>query len=123
MKRPIEIMAVLGLVIAFAASPARAQQGNTYVPTPTRESNATLVVYNNFDPESVALAAYYAKRRAIPLDHIVGLNCSRNEEISRTDYDESIAKPLSRIFTERGWWHAPPDPTLPVSDNQIRFVA
>jgi uncharacterized protein (TIGR03790 family) len=24
---------------------------------------------------------------------------------------------------KRGWWHAPADPSLPVSDNQIRFVA
>ena len=92
-------------------------------PAPTRESAATLVVYNNFDPSSVDLAAYYAKRRAIPLDHIVGLNCPATEEISRAQYDETIADPLRKIFADRGWWHAPADPSLPVSDNQDRFVA
>jgi uncharacterized protein (TIGR03790 family) len=122
MKRLLSKVLVLGLVIACAASRANAQRPNTYVPTPTRESAATLVVYNNLDPASAGLAAYYAKRRAIPLDHIVGLNCSINEEITRADYDETIAKPLRRLLTERGWWHAPPDPSLPVSDNQIRFV-
>jgi uncharacterized protein (TIGR03790 family) len=111
----------LARIIVFAAlliSPAARA-----VPTPTRESAATLVVYNNLDPSSVALAAYYAKRRAIPIDHIVGLDCPATEEISRAQYDETIAGPLRRIFAERGWWHAPDDPNLSVSDNQIRFVA
>jgi len=30
---------------------------------------------------------------------------------------------LRKIFTERGWWHVPADPGVPVSDNQIRFIA
>jgi uncharacterized protein (TIGR03790 family) len=91
--------------------------------SPTRESAATVVVFNNFDPSSVNLAAYYAKRRAIPLDHLIGLDCPASEEITRAQYDETIAEPLRRIFADRGWWHAPPDPSLPVSDNQIRFIA
>ena len=102
---------------------ARAQDDGPLKPEPTRESQATLVVYNNLDPDSVTLAAYYAKRRGIPLDHIVGLNCPDTEEISRAQYDDTIAEPLRRIFADRGWWHAPADGHLPVSDNQIRFVA
>jgi uncharacterized protein (TIGR03790 family) len=90
---------------------------------PTRESAATLVVYNKTDPSSVSLAAYYAKRRGIPPDHIVGLNCPGSEEITRAQYDDTIADPLRAIFTERGWWHAPADPNSPVSDNMIRFIA
>jgi uncharacterized protein (TIGR03790 family) len=103
-------------VLARAQEPAAA-------PTPTRESAATVVVYNNFDPDSVALAAYYAKRRAIPLDHIIGLNCATTEEITRQQYDDTIANPLRQIFARNGWWHAPPDPNTPISDNQIRFIA
>ncbi|MGA3169987.1 MAG: TIGR03790 family protein [Chthoniobacteraceae bacterium] len=91
-------------------------------PTPSRESAATLVVYNNLDSSSVGLAAYYARRRGIPLDHFVGLNCPATEEISRQQYDTTIAEPLRQIFSRNGWWHASPDPNLPVSDNQIRFV-
>jgi uncharacterized protein (TIGR03790 family) len=92
-------------------------------PLPTRESAATLVVYNNLDPSSVVLAMYYAKRRGIELDHVVGLDCPTSEEISRVEYDGTIAEPLRKMFSVRGWWHAPDDPSLPVSDNQIRFVA
>jgi uncharacterized protein (TIGR03790 family) len=113
------IRAIVLLLVVAAALAARAQD----VPAPTRESGATLVVYNNLDPTSVILAAYYAKRRAIPLDHLVGLNCPVTEEITRQQYDETIADPLRKIFADRGWWHAPADPGMPVSDNEIRFVA
>jgi len=108
------------LALLFATAWARAQEPE---PTPTRESAATLVVYNNLDPGSIDLAAYYAERRAIPLDHMVGLNCATSEEITRQQYDDTIAGPLRQIFAERGWWHAPPDPNTPISDNQIRFIA
>jgi uncharacterized protein (TIGR03790 family) len=118
---------VAGLAILAAAMPAadcaRAQGEAFPKPEPTRESAATLVVYNNMDPDSATLAAYYAKRRAIPLDHIVGLNCPTSEEITRAQYDETIAEPLRRVFAERGWWHVPAENGLPVSDNRIRFVA
>jgi uncharacterized protein (TIGR03790 family) len=115
-------MLALMLILAVAR-PARAQEEASPTPRPTRESAATLVVYNNFDPDSVTLAAYYAKRRGIPLEHMVGLDCAQREEITREQYDETIAEPLRRIFADRGWWHVPADASLPVSDNQIRFVA
>jgi uncharacterized protein (TIGR03790 family) len=120
MRKPPCTIALLALLLA--AGGARAQEPAA-APTPTRESAATVVVYNNFDPGSVDLAAYYAKRRAIPLDHIVGLNCAVSEEITREQYDDTIAEPLRRIFAERGWWHAPPEPNTPITDNQIRFIA
>jgi uncharacterized protein (TIGR03790 family) len=81
------------------------------------------VVYNNFDPSSVALATYYAQRRGIPLEHLVGLNCPVTEEISRAQYDETIAGPLRQLFSDNGWWHVPPGANQPVTDNQIRFIA
>jgi uncharacterized protein (TIGR03790 family) len=114
----------VALLLLFAAGNwAAADEEASPTPAPTRESVATLVVYNNFDPDSVTLAAFYARRRGIPLDHIVGLDCPATEEITRAQYDETIADPLRRIFAERGWWHAPADGSLPVSDNQIRFIA
>jgi hypothetical protein len=102
MKRRIgKTMAVLAvlLILRGAAHPARAQAG------PLADSNAdagkhaaTLVVYNSSDPSSAALAAFYAKRRGIPPEHIVGLGCPASDEISRAQYDETIAEPLRRIF-------------------------
>ncbi len=64
----------------------------------------TIVIFNSAQPESVALAKFYAEKRSIPRDHLVGLNCSTEEEISREDYDTTIAEPLRRIFSEHAWW-------------------
>ena len=114
---------VLLLIFVALAAAAAAPAQELPLPGATRESAATLVIYSNLDPDSAALAAYYAKKRAIPLDHIVGLDCPNTEEISRATYDETMADPLRKIFTERGWWHAPEDPALVISDNQIRFIA
>lgn len=86
---------------------------------------ATLVVFNDSNAESVNLALYYAKKRGIPLDHVVGLSCPLTEEISRAEYDESIVRPLRRIFKDRGWWklRKSPEGQTQISENKIRFIA
>ena len=86
---------------------------------------ATIVVFNSAIPESVELAKFYAQKRGITRDHLVGLACSREEEISRQDYDRTIAKPLREVFRQRKWWTVlGPDGDLPtVSENSIRFIA
>lgn len=71
---------------------------------PSPQSIATVVVFNTADPDSRALARYYATRRGIPENNVVGLTCPTNEEISRDDYDRQIAEPLRKIFEDKGWW-------------------
>ena len=57
-------------------------------------ASKTLVVYNSNDPDSIMLAQYYAARRKIPDSQLVPLKCTiESEEISRDEYDETIAKP------------------------------
>lgn len=67
-------------------------------------SALTVVIYNKALPESVDLGRFYAKQRGIAPDHVVGLNCSTEEEISREDYEATIAEPLKEIFKTKGWW-------------------
>ncbi len=88
-------------------------------------SKATIVIYNRAAPESAALAGFYAAKRHIPDDQLVGLECSTEEEISRQEYDETIAAPLRKIFLERKWWNQHEDASgrQVVSSNQIDFVA
>ncbi|HEY5036795.1 MAG TPA: TIGR03790 family protein [Chthoniobacterales bacterium] len=88
-------------------------------------ANATIVVYNRAAPDSAGLARFYAAQRHIAEDHVVGLNCSTEEEISRKEYDETIAGPLRKIFRERKWWTlSDEDSDHPsVTANQINFVA
>jgi uncharacterized protein (TIGR03790 family) len=86
---------------------------------------ATIVVFNSSVPESVELAKFYAQKRGIARDHLVGLDCSRDEEISREEYDRTIATPLRDAFRKRKWWTVIDSGSGPpaVSSNTIRFVA
>lgn len=86
---------------------------------------ATIVVFNQHDNDSAALARFYAAKRGIPNDRIVGLKCPVQEEISRAEYDATIADPLREIFTKRGWWELRPvdHPLGRIERNRIKFVA
>ena len=86
---------------------------------------ATLVVYNSSDNESRDLAEFYAAKRGIRKSQVIGLNCSKSEEISREDYDNTIADPLRGILTVNHWWklRAPDDVLGPVEFNKIHFIA
>ncbi|MBA2431766.1 MAG: TIGR03790 family protein [Chthoniobacterales bacterium] len=88
-------------------------------------AKATIVIFNSNISESAALAKFYAQKRGIPRDHLVGLACSTEEEISREDYDRTIAKPLREVFRKRKWWTVSDsaDGETRVTANSIRFVA
>lgn len=87
-------------------------------------AKATLVVYNRAAADSAGLARFYAQQRHIPNDHVIGLECSTEEEISRQEYDQTIAGPLRKIFGERKWWNARESGGLTTVDwNRIDFVA
>jgi uncharacterized protein (TIGR03790 family) len=86
---------------------------------------ATIVVFNKDVSESVELARFYAQKRGIVRDHLVGLSVSRTEEIGRDEYDTMIRDPLRKIFKERNWWtlNEPRGGSITVTSNSIRFVA
>jgi len=65
---------------------------------------STVVVYNKTAPDATESARYYAQKRGIASDHIVGLTCSLAEEISRDEYDATIANRLREIFKAKNWW-------------------
>lgn len=67
-------------------------------------ADATIVIYNTTVPDSVKLAKFYAQQRGIPNDHLIGLVCSTEEEITREEFDKNIAGPLRDIFKDRKWW-------------------
>ncbi len=41
---------------------------------------STIVLYNKNVPDSVSLAIFYAEQRGIARDHLVGLECSTEED-------------------------------------------
>jgi uncharacterized protein (TIGR03790 family) len=62
-----------------------------------------LVVYNSTDPDSRDLAAYYATRRGIALDHVLGIACSTREEITRDEYNRTVREPIITYIYKKGW--------------------
>ncbi len=92
---------------------------------PTREAEATLVVFNTRDPESRGLAEYYAERRRIPPDQVIGLDCPLEEEITRRQFTETIEKPLRSLLERKGWWSVRkvPGGKPEVTGGSIRFIA
>jgi len=110
------------LLFAWAAAPTAAQSD---APRPTREAAATLVVFNMRDPESRALADYYAERRLIPSEQIIGLDCPLEEEITRQQYVDSIESPLRHLFERKGWWEVRTgfEDRTEVTGSSIRYVA
>jgi uncharacterized protein (TIGR03790 family) len=87
--------------------------------------DSTIVVYNKAVPESVELAKFYSEKRGIALDHVIGLDCPTEEEITREQYDATIAGPLREIFKQRRWWALNDSPVTPpvVTASSIHFVA
>lgn len=90
-----------------------------------RLSDATIVLFNSNDPESEGLAGYYARKRGIPPDRVLGLACPASEEISRSDFEATIGAPLRRKMEAKGWWKMLPGSggRKSVVQTSIRFVA
>ena len=122
---------VLALLAASAPSLAQGlgglqQQPGELTPASDVDPNAaaTLVVYNQNDPDSVGLAFFYAAKRHIPSDQVIGIACSKAEEITRDEYDTTIAQPLRKAFTSNLWWKLHTDSAHQgiAEANKIRFV-
>ena len=60
-----------------------------------------------------------------PEGQIVGAKCPTTEEISRLEYDETIAKPLRETFEKKVWWKLREEehPAGKVEETRMRFVA
>ncbi|HME88042.1 MAG TPA: TIGR03790 family protein [Chthoniobacterales bacterium] len=109
----IFLVLILVLMLVFGA---RAEQPLAAV---------TVVVYNKTATDSPELARFYAEKRGIASDHIIGLTCSTDEEITREEYDSNIAEPLREVFRARNWWtlRETADQQPVVLTTSIRFVA
>jgi uncharacterized protein (TIGR03790 family) len=99
--------------------------GHVISEEPNSDAAATLVIYNENDKDSVELARFYAEKRGIAKDRLLGLKCPKVEEITRVEYDRTIAEPVRKAMTSNFWWKLrdPDDPLGPVESNKIRFIA
>jgi uncharacterized protein (TIGR03790 family) len=67
-------------------------------------ARSVAVLYNSASPESRQLAELYRDSRDIPPENLIGLKMPTTADITRQDYEETIAKPLRSEFDRRGWW-------------------
>ncbi len=92
--------------------------------SPSEDAAATVVVYNVNDPDAKGLADFYCSARMIDPSREIPLSTPVAEEISRSDYDTTLAQPLRDELVKRGYWvltHGP-DNHPAVTSTQIRYV-
>lgn len=68
----------------------------------------TAVVFNPDYPGSAELARYYAGKRGIAKERIIGLRCSQEDSMSRAEFDTQLRKPLLQLLQSKGWWISAP---------------
>jgi len=87
-------------------------------------SKDVLVVYNSSDPESRKLAEVYQKARTIPTSQILGLELSKQKDITRKEFETTILQPLRDHFDEQNWWTRARDAQglLLPTKNRIRAI-
>ena len=56
-----------------------------------------VIVFNRTLPESREVAAYYAGKRRVPVDNLVGVEVSASEDMSRQDYDAKLVPPVKAM--------------------------
>ncbi|MGD0745508.1 MAG: TIGR03790 family protein, partial [Verrucomicrobiota bacterium] len=81
-------------VFIFALAPLLARAGGDEV----------VVVYNTRMPESKAVAEYYARMRQVPEKQIYGFALTASEEMSRSEFRDSLQKPLVAKLESDGLW-------------------
>ena len=63
-----------------------------------------VVIYNRRMPESRAVAEYYAAKRQVPPEQIIGFDLPTTEEISRNTFRKDLERPLFKALKERKLW-------------------
>lgn len=100
---------LLLLILAFIGTTTHAQ-----LITDWDAAAETVVVFNPGFPGSAELADYYADKRHIPKERVIGLSTSQEDSLSRDEFESQLRGPLLRLFASRHWWNAePPVPGKP----------
>lgn len=67
-----------------------------------------IVVFNRQVPASREVAVYYAQKRGVPSDNLVGVEVSPGESMSRQEYDQELVPALRRKVAELRFFHQKP---------------
>ncbi len=59
---------------------------------------SVVIVYNKALPESKELAEFYAEKRLVPRHQLLGLNLSKEESITRKEFNDEVQRPLLKFL-------------------------
>lgn len=62
------------------------------------------MIYNSNQPESKALAEYYAAQRQVPKSQVFGFSITTGETTSRAEFRSSLQRPLAKKLEEGKLW-------------------
>ena len=68
------------------------------------DGSEVIVIYNSAMPESRSVAEHYAERRSVPKSQVFGFELSKGEDMSRTEYRDTLEKPLLKKLESAGFW-------------------
>ena len=121
----IPLLATILCVSAQEPKPGAVPAGKPEILGDAELASQTIVIFNENDLDSAGLASFYVEQRNIPRGNLIALKTSGREEITRREYDETIAEPLRKILAERGLWKLRAEPTEAgmVEETKIRFAA
>ena len=76
------------------------------VPAPLSFAGGTevVVIYNSAQPDSKALADFYARKRNVPKTQILGFALPDGETISRADFRDRLQRPLAKKLEDLKLW-------------------
>lgn len=80
-----------------------------------------VVIYNANLPESKAVAEHYARARQVPAGQIYGFRLPASEEISRSEFRDSLQLPLAQKLERDGLWTLSAA-TFPATNGQAARV-
>jgi uncharacterized protein (TIGR03790 family) len=97
MIRSTALLLLVALTLGVGA-PARAADA-----TDAELAARVVILANSADPESVALARYYAQKRGVPEANIITLKLPTTEMISRAEFDTQLYQPLQDELVRTKW--------------------
>jgi uncharacterized protein (TIGR03790 family) len=99
-----------------------------------QEGAQVVVVFNSSVAASRDLAFYYAQRREVPTNQVLGFDLPATETMTRAEFRDRLQKPLLKTLEKQGWltirsivkpatFQGPGDVTFKVTDARVRYLA
>jgi uncharacterized protein (TIGR03790 family) len=71
-------------------------------PAQTRLNDRVLVIYNSAEPDSLAVARYYAMRRGVPQKQLCKITVTTTDAIQQEEYESAVRVPVRKCLEEAG---------------------